>query len=877
MLYHHLSPAETLTNLHTDPACGLTAREAEARLAQYGPNLLKEARKKSILRRFFAQFSDFMILVLILAAAVSFLISLLNGHADYVDPAIILSIILVNAILGVVQESRAERSLAALKKLSAPFALALRDGTLSEIPSEELVPGDIIHLSTGHYVPADARLLSCQGLKIDESALTGESLPVEKNAGRTLKENTPAADRCNMAHSSGIVTYGRGVAVVTATGMDTEVGQIATLILSDEQTETPLQKRMEKTGKVLGLAALAICVILFLAGTLQGRPVFDMFMTSVSLAVAAIPEGLPAVITIMLSLGVQRMAKKNAIVRRLPAVEALGSATVICSDKTGTLTQNRMAVERLCTLSAPGAAPLPSNEVPPTASASGFLLSIAALCTNVTPAGDGEFYGEATEKALVYAALSQGLYKTKLDALYPRIHEVPFDSARKRMTTVHRLDPGHYRVITKGAPDFLYPRCALSSAERRRMEAAQGQMASDALRVLAVAYKDIPAKDYRPDADFLENHLTLAGIVGMMDPPRPEVPEAVAKCLKAGITPVMITGDYAATANAIARQIGINRAQAPVITGHELEHMSDGDLQEAVAKCRVFARVSPSHKVRIVKAFRARGELVAMTGDGVNDAPALKAADIGCAMGEGGTDVAKDASDIILADDNFATIIAAIEEGRGIYDNIRKSIHFLLSCNIGEILTIFVAILFGLPSPLIAVQLLWVNLVTDSLPAIALGTELPDEDIMRRKPAPPSGSFFTPGLTIRIVLEGALIGGLSLIAFLLGFRYGMGDPEESITLARTMSFSVLSLSQLFHAFNMRSSHSLLSGKLRPNPRLFLSFLLCAGLQVCVIMVPALAAIFRVMPLSRLQWLTVLLLSAFPIPIVELQKRLAHKG
>lgn len=861
MLYHTQSAEETIRLLGSNAKTGLSSEEAEQRLARYGANQLKEAPGKSLLARFLAQFADFMILVLIFAAAISFVISLLEGKADYIDPCIIFSIILVNAILGVIQEAKAERSLAALKKLSAPFALVLRDGHISELPSSQLVPGDIIHLKTGHFIPADARLISCQNLKVDESALTGESVPVSKKAEAVFSEDTPAADRKNMVPSTGIVTYGHGVAIVTATGMETEVGQIAALILTEEVSETPLQHRMAKTGKILGIAALVICVLIFLAGAWQGRPIFDMFMTSVSLAVAAIPEGLPAVITIMLSLGVQRMAKRKAIVRRLPAVEALGSATVICSDKTGTLTQNRMSVAQVYS---------PSGSEVPDSPASTFLFTLAALCTNVS-----EDYGEPTEKALVEAAQRLGLDKPALEARYPRVYEIPFDSARKRMTTVHRLDSGHYRIITKGAPDLLYSRCRFSSdAERRQLETWGKQMASHALRVLAVAWRDIPIRQYQQNETFLEQDLTFCGLVGMIDPPRPEVPEAVAKCKQAGIIPVMITGDHAETASAIAAQIGIQRAGQPVVTGSQLDAMSEEELSRAIRHVRVFARVSPSHKVRIVKAFRSRGELVAMTGDGVNDAPALKTADIGCAMGEGGTDVAKDASDIILADDNFATIIAAVEEGRGIYDNIRKSIHFLLSCNIGEILTILVAILFGLPAPLLAVQLLWVNLVTDSLPAISLGTELPDLDVMKRKPVPPSGSFFTPSLTIRILLEGALIGGLSLIAFLLGMRYGNAGSGQNLTLARTMSFCVLSLSQLFHSFNMRSSHSLFSGRLRPNPRLFLSFLLCAALQISVVTVPPLAAIFRVMPLSRLQWATVLLLSMFPLPVVELQKRIA---
>lgn len=850
MPYHTLTPEEALKQVDSHPKRGLTTMEARERLTKFGPNRLQEAPGKSLFRRLFEQLSDFMTLVLLGAAAISFLTSLWQGVPDYVEPAIILAIILLNSILGLVQESRAEKSLAALKRLSSPHALVLRDGTLQEIASEELVPGDIIHLKAGQFIPADARLLTSQDLKVDEASLTGESLPVSKEANRVFPENTPAADRRNLVSATGIVTSGHGTAVVIATGMETGVGQVAALINQEEDSSTPLQLRMQKTGKYLGFAALGICILIFIAGTMQHRPVFDMFMTSVSLAVAAIPEGLPAVITVMLSLGVQRMARKKAIVRRLTAVEALGSATVICSDKTGTLTQNKMTVEEL----------FPGNDKK-------HLLSLAALCCNVT----GEF-GDPTEIAIQNAAKDAGISLEELTRSYPRIHEIPFDSVRKSMTTVHRLPNGKYRIITKGAPDLLYPKCRFpKAADRKQTEIKQQQLSENALRVLAVAWRDVDPKEYH--ASFPDQDLTFCGLIGMMDPPRPEVPDAIARCQMAGIIPVMITGDHAATAKSIAARIGIHLT-GNVLTGSQLDTLTEDQLVEQIRHCRVFARVTPAHKVRIVKAFQSQGHLVAMTGDGINDAPALRAADIGCAMGEGGTDVARNAADIILADDNFATIVAAVEEGRGIYDNIRKAIHFLLSCNVGEILTILVAILLGLPAPLMAVQLLWINLVTDSLPAIALGMEAPEPGIMRRSPKPPSDSFFTPALTVSILVEGALIGFLSLTAFLLGQRYGQG--ANALPLARTMCFCVLSFSQLFHAFNVRSTRSLFHHRSPGNKAMLLAFLCCATLQIVVIMIPALADIFRVVTLDIKQWILVILLSLIPVPLMELQKSLRHQ-
>lgn len=838
---------------------GISSKEAAIRLSKYGKNQLDSVKPRSLLQRFFSQLTDFMIIILLIAAAISFFVSLLEGTADFVDPVIILIIVILNAVLGVIQETKAEHSLEALKKLSAPHAFVLRDGKREQLDASLLVPGDVIFLESGCFVPADARLLSATGLKVDESSLTGESVPAEKKADLRFPEKTPLGDRLNMVFSSGIVTAGHALAVVTATGMNTEVGRIATMILKDETPETPLQKRLKTTGKILGLAALGICLVIFILGIFEGVPVFTMFMTSVSLAVASIPESLPAVVTIMLSLGVQRMAKKNAIIRKLPAVETLGSATYICSDKTGTLTKNCMTVTRAVSFSTPSGTPSLSSLTLP---------ALALLCCNVTVTqenGKKKVIGEPTEKALAEYALTDGITPEQLSS-FPRIFEVPFDSRRKCMTTVHRIPDGSdYLVITKGAPDVLLPNCDISSYQDHNCRTVHDSMTKGALRVLAVAYRLIPGDtDYKKVP--LERHLTLLGLFGMIDPPRPEVREAVALCKQAGITPVMITGDHIGTACAIGRTLGILSDEESAMSGAELDAMTEEELSERISRYKVFARVSPEHKVRIVKALQKRGEVVAMTGDGVNDAPALKAADIGCAMGKSGTDVAKNAADMILLDDNFATIVSAVKEGRGIYENIRKSIHFLLSCNIGEIITIFLAILLRMPSPLAAVQLLWVNLITDSLPAIALGVEPPEKDTMEHPPVSPKAGMFEGGLLWQILIEGMMIGGLALTAYILGIHF-VGNGS-------TMAFAVLSFSQLFHAFNMRSRHSLFTIGIFSNFKMVLSFLICASLQLLVITQPFLQDIFKVAALTPLQWRIVVLCSVAPVFFVEMQKLIA---
>lgn len=874
MNWHSLSIEETLKELGVSLDVGLSNDEVRQRLATYGKNILTAKKSKSLLIKFFEQFADFMIIILIFAAVVSFLVSYFDGKPDFVDPVIILVIIIVNATLGVLQEARAEKALEALRKLSAPTAHVLRAGNISVISSSELVPGDVIFLETGGFVPADARLITAVNLKTEEASLTGESTPVEKAAEPCLKPDTGLSDRINMVLATSTVTYGRGVAIITATGMNTQVGHIAKLIMEDETPMTPLQRRLAGTGKILGITALSICAVIFLIGLMKQMPIFDMFMTSVSLAVAAIPEGLPAIVTIMLSLGVQRMAKQNAVIRKLPAVETLGSATVICSDKTGTLTQNVMTVTEICSINGNGKM---DDEF------GSFLLSHAALCNDALLHEEKDTYsitGEPTEKALVQAAYNAGSNKSKLDKTYQRIHEIPFDSGRKLMTTVHKSTDNTCRSITKGAFDFLLPHCTryykdgqqfpLTSDIKNRIIRLNNDMTQKALRVIAVAYKNLSRAEASSSAAKLENDLTFIGLIGMIDPPREEVKDAVAQCRHAGIKAVMITGDHVLTAKAIAKELGILSDRDEAITGDSLNRMGNEELAKSIKKYSVFARVSPEHKVRIVKAFQSRGEVVAMTGDGVNDAPALNAADIGCAMGITGTDVAKNAADMILTDDNFATIVSAVKEGRGIYDNVKKAVHFLLSSNIGEILTIFVAILLGLPTPLVAVQLLWVNLVTDSLPAISLGVEPAAKDIMQKKPVPQSKGMFADGLAFRIVTEGIMIGSLALLAFVIGYH------DYNLTVGRTMSFAVLSLSQLFHSFNMRSDHSLSEIGVFSNRKLVYSFLICTLLQVAVITIAPLASIFQVVPLSLRQWAVTLFLSFVPIIAVEIQKKLnAH--
>lgn len=845
--YHDMTVSETAEALKTDIKTGLGAQEVKRRLEKYGKNELVQKKRKNIFVKFLEQFNDFMIIILLGAAAVSFITSLLRGDADITEPVIILAIVVLNALLGVIQESRAEKSLEALKKLSSPRARVMRNGSEMTINARGVVPGDILIISAGDLVAADCRLISSNNLMTDESSLTGECINAEKDAGAVLDRFAPLGDRKNIILASTSVTGGKGTAIVTGTGMNTEVGHIANLLLNDKNEQTPLQKKLADTGKTLGIAALFICLVIFAAGLFRHLPPFDMFMTAVSLAVAAIPEGLPAIVTIMLALGVMRMSRHNAIVRNLPSVETLGGASVICSDKTGTLTQNKMTVARFYTYDEQ------------------MLCRLGAMCCD-----SDEGHKNPTENALLTAAKEHGFYKDSLDKKYRRVDEIPFDSTRKRMATMHRDIKG-YKTIVKGAVEFVLPLCsgeyngtkaaALSEAGRRKILSENAGMTAEGLRVIAVCYRDDNVK-----APINEKNMIFAGLIGIEDSPRDEAKISVERCKRAGIRPVMITGDHAGTALSIAKRVGIADSEKQVITGEKLDTLSDDELRERINDYSVFARVTPGHKMKIVKAFKSRGEIVAMTGDGVNDAPALSAADIGCSMGITGTDVAKSASDIVLTDDNFATIVYAVKEGRSIFANIKKAVQFLLSSNIGEILTVFSGIVFGWSSPLTAIQLLWVNLVTDSLPAIALGLDAPEEDIMEKPPRPAGKGLFADGLWAAIIFEGLMIGALALLAFSIGANVFGG-----LITGRTMAFAVLSISQLVHAFNMRSERSVIKAGLFKNPYLVLSLIAGLVLEVSVISVPKLAAVFGVVPLGAAGWLVAAALSVMPLVIVEIQK------
>lgn len=851
---------------------GLSQQQAQQRLAE-GANELVHKKGKSTWALFLDQMKDFMILVLLVAALISGLLG------EVIDACVILVIVLLNAIIGVAQQKKAESSLAALKEMSAPTAKVLRDGVEMSIPAREVVPGDVVLLEAGDRVPADLRLTQTVNLKIQEAALTGESLPVEKDANAILPEDAALGDRINMAYSSSVVTYGRGSGVVTGTGMQTEVGRIADMLMQEDERQTPLQKKLEALGKVLAIAAMAVCVLIFVVGMLYGKQPLEMFMTAVSLAVAAIPEGLPAIATIVLALSVQRMVKRNAIVRTLPSVETLGSATVICSDKTGTLTQNRMEVKEVYvdgqTVTVEDAQGLQS-------AALDYLMLDCALCNDARYTeqnGSVSAIGDPTEIALIDLSQKFGREKSRTDQEMPRVAELPFDSERKLMSTVHEAE-GKRIVFVKGAVDVLLARCEsvlqdgtqvpLDEQQVQRVQQANDAMAQKALRVLGMAMKYIDAIPGKDEMDTLEQHLTFVGMTGMMDPPREEARDAVRTCKSAGIRPVMITGDHLTTAVAIAKSLEILREGDLAITGAELEQMSEEELAQKVEQISVYARISPEHKVRIVNAWQAHGHVVAMTGDGVNDAPALKNADIGCAMGIVGTEVAKEAADIILTDDNFATVVSAVEEGRRIYDNILKAIQFLLSCNIGEILTLFVATMLNWAEPLLPVHILWVNLVTDSLPALGLGVDPAERGIMERK-AKQTKSIFSKGIVWRMCYQGVVVGALTLAAFTIG-------SQSSIEVGRTMAFCVLAFSQLLHAYSVRSArHSAFSKAVGPNKYLVGATLLSTLCMLLVLVVPPLERVFSLVDLSLQQWLTVAGLSFAQLLIVELFKLLHLNG
>lgn len=861
------SREEAVQTLGTDPARGLNQRECQRRLEQYGKNELRPAKRRGLPARFFSQFQDLMVLILLAAAAVSFAVSWVRGDGEYVDSLIILAIVVCNAVIGTVQEVRADRAIQALKKLSSPHAWVIREGRRQRVESSQLAPGDLVVLQAGDLVPADLRLLKSAELKIEESALTGESVPAEKDAGARCPQNAPLGERKNMAFASTGVASGAGVGVVAATGMDTAMGRIAHMLEHEQSPQTPLQQRLKRMGKVMGVGVVLICAVIFLLGLFQQRPPLEMFMIAISLGVAAIPEGLTAVVTIVLAMGIKRMAQKRAIVRHLPAVETLGSTQVICSDKTGTLTQNKMTVVAFS--SARGEERLDSP-------AAQFALELATLCSDAQEVGE-KITGDPTETAFLRAC-KRG--KGELEGCYPRVGEIPFTSARKRMTTAHRLPEGGFRLIAKGAPDVLIARCTqllqggeirpLTGAMKAKLLSDNSRLAERALRVLAVAYRDV--SDLPSDDRESESQLIFCGLIAMEDPPRPGVKEAVAQCKRAGILPVMITGDHAATALAIGQRLGIAESSSQVMTGPELDRLDDGALSKKVFQYRIFARVSPEHKVKLVRAFQQRGMVVAMTGDGVNDAPALKAADIGCAMGKNGTEVAQSAADMVLTDDDFSTIVAAVREGRGIYQNIRKTVHFLLSCNIGEILVVFVAFLLRAPTPLLAIQLLWVNLVTDSFPALALGADPIQGDVMEQPPHKREEGVFSGGVGFAVAVEGCLVGALALLAYTIGRAFFDYDPAAP-AIGRTMAFCVLSLSQLVHSLNMRSEHSVLKLGLLSNRKLVAACGFCAFLMVSVVLFPPLSALFQTTALTALQWLVVAALSLCPLLVVEGEKLL----
>ncbi len=893
---------EVEKELETDLEKGLSKEKVEERQEKYGFNELQQIAKKSIIQRFLEQFKDFSIIVLIIAAIVSGIVGVLQGEG-ITDTIIILIVVIVNAIIGVAQESKAEKSLEALQKLSDHASKVIRNENMEVVPSKELVPGDIVVLDTGDYIPADLRIIEAVNLKTQESSLTGESVPVEKTSEIIEEQEIGIGDRKNMLFSSSLVTYGRGKGIVVETGMTTEVGKIAGMINSTEKQETPLQQKLDKLGKTLGIAALVICAVIFILGIVQGKEIISMFMTAVSLAVAAIPEGLVAVSTIVLAIGVQKMVKKNAIVKRLPAVETLGSATVICSDKTGTLTQNKMTVEKIFWNDATReASNISDDEIDEELTK---LVYANMLCNDTKISSDGTLTGDPTETALVDMGFKLNFDPSIYDRM-ERVEEIPFDSDRKLMTTVNKVGD-KYVVYTKGGIDEILKRCNSYEIGGQISEELESyinkirqeneKMAQNALRVLGCAYKEIDHIPTKEEMKTIENDLIFIGMVGMIDPPREEAKLAVEKCKTAGIKTVMITGDHKITATAIAKKLGILENDDEAITGLELEQMTDEELEKNVRHYSVYARVSPEHKVRIVKAWQKNGEVVAMTGDGVNDSPALKKADIGCAMGIVGTDVAKEAADVILTDDNFATVVSAVEEGRKIYDNILKVIQFLLSSNIGEVVVLFFATLltplfskwFGITDIngleiLLPIHILWINLVTDSLPALALAFDPANSDIMQRKPIKPGKGIFTKGMTWRVVYQGIMIGGLTLAAFMIGLattKEPIGTltlDQSKIEVGQTMAFVTLALSELVHVFNVRDNKkSIFKTGIFNNMKLIGAIIISALLMFVILLIPGLREIFSIPVLPKENIIELICLVLAPIVIVEIFKLLKING
>lgn len=890
------SQKDVLKELNVDPKVGLTTDEVNARLEKYGQNKLKGKAKKTLLQLFIAQLQDMLIYVLIAAAVINLIVDI---HHGWTDALIIMAVVFINAIVGVVQESKAEKALEALQQMTTPKSLVRRNGEVIEINSEDLVPGDILVIDAGRFIPADVRLIESANLQIEESALTGESVPSEKNADFiTSDEKIPVGDKENMAFMSTMATYGRGEGVVVATGMETEIGKIAKILDEDESTLTPLQIKLDELGKILGYIAMGICALIFVVGIIQKRPILEMFMTSISLAVAAIPEGLVAIVAIVLAMGVNKMSKKNAIVRKLPAVETLGAVNIICSDKTGTLTQNKMTVVKTYTLDNLRDVPSQGRDFVANNDETELIRSFV-LCSDAS-IDSGQDIGDPTEVALVVLGDRFNLEKNTLNAEYKRVSENPFDSDRKLMSTLNEEGNGKYRVHTKGAIDNILVRAnkilldgkivALTEEMKEKILKVAMEMSDDALRVLGVAFKDV---DSIIAPEEMEKELVVVGIVGMIDPPRTEVKDSITEAKNAGITPIMITGDHKNTAVAIAKELGIATDISQSLTGAEIDELSDKEFSENIGKYRVFARVSPEHKVKIVRAFKEKGNIVSMTGDGVNDAPSLKFADIGVAMGITGTDVSKGASDMILTDDNFTTIVHAIEEGRNIYNNIKKTIIFLLSCNLGEIICIFLSTLLNWDLPLVATQLLWVNLVTDTLPALALGVDPGDKDVMKRSPRNPKESFFSEGAGMRAVIGGTLIGLLTLAAFYIGIsetgmignlgqleamaKTGNEAAKHALTQGRTMAFIVLTVSQLFYSLTMRNNQkTIFEIGIFKNKYLIGSIILGIILQIGLTSFAPIAQVFKVTSLSFGNWDVVLIFALIPFTINEIIKLISRR-
>lgn len=869
--WHTFSVDETINALKSSRE-GLSAGEVQKRLQEYGYNEIQEKKRKTAFSMFLDQFKDFMIIVLIIAAIISGFIG------EPVDTIAIIVIVVLNAVIGFFQEYRAEKALEALRKMAAPYAVVIREGKHLSIPAAEVVPGDMVVIEAGNIIPADLRLVEANQLRIDESALTGESVPVDKTVETLSDERLPVGDRKNMAFKGTYVTHGRGVGIAVETGMNTEFGKIASMIQAEEEAKTPLQKRLASFGQKLAISVLVICAVIFAIGVMRGEKVINMLLTSISLAVAAIPEALPAVVTITLAIGAKNMVKQNALIRKLPAVETLGSVTYICSDKTGTLTQNKMTVEEIYV---DGKIVPIQNVIGNISAVSELLLKAMAISNDARKGADGRFIGDPTEVALYEAAFSKGFKKEELIEKFPRIAEIPFDSNRKLMTTFHMWENGKILSITKGAPDVLLERVddELSSKGRGKVDKesiarANERISSHGLRVLAVAIREWDEVPGDLTSEVVENNLTFIGLVGMMDPPREEAKDAVSMCKAAGIIPVMITGDHPITASTIARRLGIlDEDFKAVMTGRELEKLPLEEFEERVEKVRVYARVAPEQKLKIVKALQDKGQYVAMTGDGVNDAPALKRADIGVAMGIAGTDVSKEASDMILLDDNFATIVKAVKDGRRIYDNIRKFVKYTMTSNSAEILAIFLAPFLGLPIPLLPVHILWINLVTDGLPGLALAVEPEEEDVMKRPPRPPKESIFAHGLSTHIIWVGLLMSFVTL--FTQAFSIALGGYHW-----QTMVFTVLCLSQMGHVLAIRSEkQSLFKLGLLSNKPLLGAVALTFILQLATIYVPFLNNVFKTQPLTLWELTLTLILSTvvfFAVEIEKFGKRLYQK-